>query len=65
MMGHGYRNQSTHSRLETLRDNLSVYKGANVQLLSFDFPPSGNRCKIVPMKTFAAAVFQKIQVCKV
>jgi len=39
MMRHRYRNQSTHFRPETLRGNLSVYKDANVQLLSFGSQP--------------------------
>ena len=38
MMGHEYRNQSTHFRPETLRGNLSVYKGTNVNFTVFEFP---------------------------
>jgi hypothetical protein len=38
MMCHGYRNQSMHFRAETLRGNLSVYKGANVNFPVFEFP---------------------------
>jgi hypothetical protein len=38
MICHGYRNQSTHFRPETLRGNLSVYKGTNVNFPVFEFP---------------------------
>jgi hypothetical protein len=38
MMCYGYRNKFTHIRSETLRNNLSVYKGANVSFTVFEFP---------------------------
>ena len=38
MMSHGYRKQAAHFRPEALRGNLSVYKGANLNLMIFEFP---------------------------